>query len=359
MKSKKLIIVQHIIPEYRLRFFESLRNSLRDQFVLWSGNESFDLTVKHNETITVDKSLQQYFFLGRRIMIQLLDWQAYLTKNVLVLELNPRILSTWPLLIIRRLFLRKTVLWGHAWSRAGRKSKTELIRHLMRCLANEIITYTEQQKTELNLKMPRKTIRASSNALLYKKEIKSVINDDMPKNIIYVGRLITDKKVTSLVTSFERILSLLPQKSNLIIVGSGPESLNIKKFIEANELSSRVLLFDAIFDNERLANLYAGSLVSVSPGYVGLNIIQSFSYGVPMVLSKNEPHSPEIEASKDGSNVVYFESERENALDQALLKVFENKKFWIAQRFEIHRFCKSHYSIERMCEPFLEAVQGP
>ncbi|SCY33011.1 Glycosyl transferases group 1 [Nonlabens sp. Hel1_33_55] len=356
MKTKGIIIVQNLIPEYRIKFFNHLKTELGESFKLYSGDQTFDQTIKHSTVLETDKSIGQTFYCGRRVMTQSLDFEIYTTQDIVVLELNPRIITTWLLLIVRKLLNRKTILWGHAWSRKGSSSRTEPLRYLMRLMATEIITYTQRQKDELKIKTPHQIIRASSNALLNKSEMRYTLQNNKALNIIYVGRLVTSKKVMNLYEAFKSIYKALPDDTKLIIVGTGPQKKELVQAVAVDQLESRVEILDVIFDNKILSKLYASSLFSVSPGYIGLNIIQSFGYGVPMIISKQEPHSPEIEAAQENENAIYYETNNNKALEKTILKVFENQDYWISKRRPIHEFCKGNYSIERMCEPFIAVL---
>lgn len=356
MKSQGIVIVQNLIPDYRIKFFKHLKKKLNSRLLIYSGRETFDPTVTHSSKIYIDKSIKQFFLWRRKLVYQQLGLCIYYTKDIVILGLNPRIINTWLLLIVRGLLGRKTILWGHAWPRAGKDSATDIIRNFMRYLASEIITYTVSQKRELQEKMPRAKIRASSNALLEKEEMFYQLKSEELLNIIYVGRLVADKKVMKLYKAFNEIYKNLPPTTNLIIVGAGPQKEALQKSILKNNMEDRIQIKDAIFDHKILSILYAQSLVSVSPGYVGLNIIQSFGYGVPMVISKDEPHSPEIEAANEFENVIYFDSNDEKALAKSLLEVFENKNYWILQRESIYKACTLNYSIQRMCKPFIEIL---
>ena len=55
--------------------------------------------------------------------------------------------------------------------------------------------------------------------------------------------------------------------------------------------------------------VFGAAIVNVCPGYAGLSITQSYWFGVPTIIGRDELHSPEIEAAIDGENTVFFESD--------------------------------------------------
>ena len=350
----KLIILQTVAPDYRKKFFQCIKGSLNNNFTLYAGKEYFENSVKTDESITFLKNVKNHYFFYRKFLFQTGMWQDCLKSNTLVMEMNPRIISNWILLITRLILRRKNVLWGHAWPRNGRNSNSDKLRNIMRLLADEIIVYTKTQAKELKEKMPNKTINAAPNAVFYKSEmvISDVPYEDI-NNIIYVGRLTEAKKALFLVDAFIKIIDDLPNKVRLIIVGEGEEKSKIINLVARKKLENRVQVMGHIGDYDTLQNLYSKSLLSISPGYVGLSITQSFGFGVPMLISKNEKHSPEIEAVIKGENACFFETDDIESFKNKLLSFFEQKKYWINKRTSISEYCKENYSTEKMAESFI------
>jgi len=356
--NRTLTILQTVAPGYRERFFDYLHLVFKKNFSLFAGNEYFDESIKTRLNKPYFKKIRNVYLFKRRLLLQLDFWKEILSSEVLVLELNPRILTNWLFLILRKLLRgKKTVVWGHAWPRSGMYSKSDRLRNIMRKLADEIIVYTKTQAEELKSKMPRKKIKYAPNALYYKNEIHIDRNILDPKHIIYVGRLVRSKKPLILLKAFDSIKNKLPSNVKLLIVGDGPERKKIENYIVENNLGNRVILLGYIGDYSMLKRLYHKSLFSVSPGYVGLSIIQSFSFGVPMIISKDEPHSPEIEAAIEGLNSIFFNTDSIEDLSKKMIEIFSDKH-WISfsTRYKICKFCRDNYSIEKMAKSFLELI---
>jgi len=351
---RKLIIIQTVAPDYRGLFFERIKEVLTDKFELYAGKESFETTIQTKSKIY--KKLNNHFLLKRKFLFQTGIWHLLFSNDILVLEMNPRNISNWIFLIIRKIFSKKTVLWGHAWPRNGQNSKSDFLRNLMRKLASKIIVYTKQQKKELQVKMPNKHILAAPNAVYRIENMKTTTHNNQV-NLIYVGRLVFSKKVFFMVKAFHNALSVLPKDTKLFIVGDGEEKEKLNNYINNFKLNERITLFGHINDYLKLQNLYNDSIFSLSPGYVGLSITQSFSFGVPMLVSKNENHSPEIEAVKENENALFFKTDSEKDFIDVLNKIYRNIDFWKKQREKIVAFCKKSYSTEAMAEVFINLIE--
>jgi glycosyltransferase involved in cell wall biosynthesis len=351
----KLVIIQTVIPHYRVKVFDKIRSQIGDDFTLYGGQFFFDKTITTTAQSKHHKNLNNHYLLGRKFLWQTGHWNEVFKDNTLVLSLNPRVLSHWVILLLRLLSRKRTILWGHAWPRSGKNSKSDKVRHVMRLLASQIIVYTEQQKLELQQKMPHKKISAAPNAVLFKNEMSSDANQEV-NDIIYVGRLIADKKPILLYQGFKKALKQLPE-ATLIIIGDGPERAKLLQLSRKDGLEHRVLIPGEVTDVSLLKEYYKHSLLSASPGYVGLSITQSLGYGVPMIIARNENHSPELEAVKEGFNAQFFNSNDENSLAIGLISFFDNKDKWLNIRNEIVEDCRNRYSIEAMTATFLNLLK--
>ncbi len=353
---KKLVIIQTVTPDYRAAVFNVIREGLTTSgFELYRGKEYFERSVKTDDRIEAQE-IKNIYLLKRKFLFQLGIWHLLFKDVVLVLEMNPRIVSNWIFLFLRRLSGRKTVLWGHAWPRSGKGSKSDWLRNVMRRCASSIIVYTKQQQKELSDYMPTKTIYAASNALLHKKDIVVQATSKLPKHLIYVGRLSEAKKPLFLVRAFREALNVIPKDAKLIIVGEGDQMIRIQEFIKNHHLEDRIMLKGHINDYKQLKSFYDSSLFSVSPGYVGLSITQSFGFGVPMLISKEEPHSPEIEAAIDGQNTLFYKTDDVIRFRESVKYIYTHKAQWIDKRAEIALYCKENYSVESMASTFINLV---
>ena len=351
----KLILIQVVAPDYRSKFFGQLEKDLGCAFSLYAGEHYFQKTIQSDLKINKIRITNSFFF-KRSFLFQFgSHWRELFKKNVIVIGLNPRIISNWIFLILRKPLGLKTYVWGHAWPRKGPNSKTARIRHLMQRYASGTITYSEAHKKELLDKYPKLRILNAPNALYSQHEMGGLeLSMDEAKNIIFVGRLVAAKKPLFLVEAFHKLIDL---DTNLIIVGDGPERKKIDQYVKTHNLESRVQLTGHINNFNKLKQLYATSLVSVSPGYVGLSITQSFAFGVPMLISRNENHSPEIEAAKESSNAIFFQTDNQNDFCLKVEEVFKFKKALFKKRKTIANECKKHYTVEQMATSFFQILE--
>lgn len=355
----KVILLQTVLVDYRRDVLQRIISLLGADFHIFTGLEYFDSSLKTNVNLGQNQSpLRNNFFFGRRLLFQTGMWKPVLKADVVIFEMNPRIVSNWPLLLIRKFLGRRNVLWGHAWPRRGRLSRTSQARHLLWLLGDVVVVYTETQAKEVAEAAPHRRVIAAPNAL-YSKDVMNAESDCAKlKNIIYVGRLVRAKKPGLLIDAFVRAAKGLPPDSQLLLVGDGPLASDLKREAALTDLAERIIFKGHVADLNQLRELYGQSLVSVSPGYVGLSITQSFAFGVPMLIARDEPHSPEIEAARQGENCEYFESDSVGELAQVLIDFYRNARAWCAKRKGIAASCAEQYSAEHMADRIIEAVRG-
>ncbi|QOD59674.1 glycosyltransferase [Polaribacter haliotis] len=347
------LIIQTCVPSYRLNVYKYIIDKNKDVEII-SGEEFYSSTIKSDKRTPNVLWVKNLFFLKRKFLFQQLPWKKIYNAKSIIIEFNLRNVSFILVFLIRLFSNREIFLWGHAWSRSGENSKSEYFRSFFKKHSSGFIAYTEKQKLELEKQFPEKVIYAANNSIYYKHEMCPIIEEkNNVTNFIYVGRLVKDKKIMFLIEAFKKAIKFLPLETKLIIVGSGDELENIKNFINKNQLKESVYLLGHISDKNQLKELYSKSIASVSPGYVGLSLTQSLGFGVPMIISKDEPHSPELEAAELEINSQYFKTDNLNSLKDTLIQFSKEKEKWLVKRNQISLDCKSKYSIEKMADPFL------
>jgi Glycosyltransferase len=348
----KIRIVQTCVPDYRLGFFSLLAKSVCG-LTVYSGETYYQSSIKDAALGQCwHRMLENRFLYGRRLLWQRLPGCLFTIENVVIAELNPRNLSTWILAVWRKLIDRPVVLWGHAWSREGRGSRTTFLRMLMWRLADARIVYTERQVQELTAELPGPTFPARNS--LYSKAQATSFKVSEPFRFLYVGRLVADKKPMLMIRAFARFASFAPG-AHLDVVGDGPEKESLMAVADELGVADRVTFHGHVSDKEYLGSLYGDAVAALSPGYVGLSATQAFFHGTPMIVGRDEPHSPEIEACVEGFNTLYFTSDSVSDLHDQLMRLWTERAAWREKAPAIAEDAAARYSIEKMVEAFQSA----
>lgn len=147
------------------------------------------------------------------------------------------------------------------------------------------------------------------------------INQSGIYKIVYVGRIIVRKKIDGII---EAVASLNKKgiKTNLVIIGEGPEKENLKK-LAAN---LKFVSFLGRKKQDEALKIVAGSDLSVlNSVYEGLphTIIESFAMGTPVVATEI-PGTNEIAINNQTALTVPPDDTK--ALAKAIEKMLKNKK---------------------------------
>jgi glycosyltransferase involved in cell wall biosynthesis len=351
-------VLQLAMAHYRQQFLDCVEEQATesDEIIFLVGDEHFGIGV----TTTVDSPLirrsgQNRFFVGRR-----LAWQPGVVRRTIrtdtaVVELNPRLLSTWLVLIVRSLLRRRTLAWGHAWPRAGQHARSDRLRRLLRNLSDGLIVYIDKDREALLAGGYKKPIYVAPNAIARSTQQRAITPTSERSSVLWIGRLVTAKKPRLAIDAFRLAIPELGESANLLIVGDGPE--RDECIASARDLvnGGRVQFLGEILDEDALAELFGSALTCVASGYVGLNATQSIGYGCPILYPSDEPHAPEIAALNE-SNSLSFPRDDPAALARAMIEMKDAQDRF--DREGISQRTRQSYSVERMASNFLRAVRN-
>lgn len=357
----KMLLVQTAVGDYRQACLNEVVQRAGDGFNLLCGREYFYPSTKTGVDIGERmKFVPNHFLLGRRLLWQSGVIRYAIAADSLILEFNPRILSNWVIVFARKLLKRRTAFWGHAWSRAGRSAKTGGLRRLFRNLSDVLVVYTEQQKNEvLDEGSYQGVVIAAPNALYRRSQMQAVTSSSLARrSFLYVGRLVRDKQPQRLLEAFADFKNSTGKDVFLRFVGDGPLKQELAARASALGVNDCVYFEGHVSDPIRLRAFYEEALASVSPGYVGLSITQSFGFGVPMVISEFEQHAPEIEAAVVGVNCLFFDARRADSLSGALSSLWDDRELWCARSERIAEVCRERYSAEVMASRLVSAFDA-
>lgn len=349
-------LIQSALGDYRAGFLRELGERLGGRLLVAAGLSHFDETVVllSAEAQTV-VPLRNIYLFRRRVLWQGGAFAVGVRAGVAVLEFNPRILSVWATLVARRFKGRRTILWGHAFPRRGPRGLGMSLRKAMCALADVLLVYTRSEAKAAAPRWPVKVISAPN--ALYSRRVMYPDVEPSPAGFIYVGRLAPNKKPRLMIEALAKAATDLRRDARLTVVGDGPLRDDLKAYAAECGVADFVTFRGHMTELRELRSLYGGAIASLSPGYAGLALTQSIGFGVPMIISREEPHAPEIEAAREGENALFFDSDDADSLGTALLRVAARRDWWIGRREEIARHAHS-YSTEAMAQAFVDVIDA-
>jgi glycosyltransferase involved in cell wall biosynthesis len=312
-----------VLPAYRKECIEIVKVQLGEKIELFVSAAHLDSSVKTGIPASMYRSVRMIRLARKKLFIQVVPSVLPITAEALVVDLNPRSLSAWALLIARRILGRRTLVWGHIHGQAGADSRTAALRLTMRRLATGTITYTYMDSSKAKKDIPRSQVWVAPNALYKAKDIVAAghTKSDDRREILYVGRFVIPKKVDLLIRGFA-IAAASNTELRLRLIGGGTEEPRLRALATSLGVEDRVVFAGWEDSVVRLREAYSTAFCSVSTGFAGLGLTQSLGFGVPMVVADGEPHSPEIELANFGG-VYWFTADAPESLAEALLERWE------------------------------------
>ena len=168
--------------------------------------------------------------------------------------------------------------------------------------------------------------------------------------ILFVGRLVPEKGVLTLLKTFQNISKSFPNEQ-LWIVGDGNQSEELQEFAENNKLKN--VLFLGNKSREELQDIYANSKFSVVPSeYLeayGNVILESLAFGKTVITSDLVGIKNEIEQHNVGLTYSY---KNPKELEEKIIKLLSNSNL----KTELERNIPNYLATKTFSKHFEDLV---
>lgn len=248
--------------------------------------------------------------------------------DAFVLEGRVYTASTWAAGAVAKLRGRKLLLWGHGWKRAESGLKRQL-RLKFYSLVDGLMVYGDQAKDlGIDYGLPPEKIQVVYNSLYSREQLpaeplRSERDSDRP-TLIYSARLTPRHKLDILAEA----LAEWPQDQvlpHVVVVGEGSERHRLERVFAQAGVNAQFL--GAVYDFERLQQLYAEATIALSIGGAGLNVIQALGFGVPVVAeADHHDSSPEIEAVVEGETGRFYRAGSAESLRDVIVQLLADSQ---------------------------------
>jgi glycosyltransferase involved in cell wall biosynthesis len=169
---------------------------------------------------------------------------------------------------------------------------------------------------------------------------------------LFTGQLEIRKGILFLLETFRRHSNEIDAK--LIITGRGGLEVQIKRFIEKNNLQDKVLFLGWV-DRELLWSLYKDALAVIVPSIVPdpgpMVIVEALSVGTPVIGSEQAGYVRDV-TSKVFSH-LYFNGKKIESL-ASLLKNFRKEDY---PPKKVKKICQRWFSVANYISRYLEILE--
>jgi glycosyltransferase involved in cell wall biosynthesis len=352
---------QRVLPFYRVPFFDMLAAACEEGMGLFAGKpravESIDSgklkIAKYAPAQNIHLLNGPLYFCYQRGLI---DWLHDWNPDVLIVEANPRWLSTPAAITWMQSRGRPVIGWGlgappsnspHFHRKWGERKRGAFISRF-----EALIAYSQRGADEYAAYgIPREKIFVAHNAV---SPAPKVPPDRRPStvdrgNILFVGRLQARKRIDALL----RACADMPEpKPRLVIVGDGPERDNLEQ-VAGQVYPSAV--FSGARHGDELKPYFAEADLFVLPGTGGLAVQEAMSHGLPVIVAKGDGTQDDLVRPANGWQIPPGDYDAlVSTLREAMSDVSRLRKMGA----ESYRIVSEEINLEKMVEVFVMALNS-
>lgn len=358
----KVGLIQRVLPHYRKPFFDTLGEACMGGLSVFAGQPRPDEMIKSVEELEVAQLTKgRNLHILRRslyfcIQLGLMDWLNSWNPDVLIVEANPRYLSTPHAINWMHQKKRPVIGWGlGAPPLSGLfGSIRESRRKHFISQFDVLITYSNSGASEYaRLGFPKDQIYVAPNAVTppppHPIPDRPIPTISQPARILFVGRLQERKNLDNLITACSHLPEHL--QPELVIVGDGPDRLRLVKMAEG--LYPKTIFTGALYGND-LAKQFRKADLFVLPGTGGLAIQQAMSYALPVIAAQADGTQEDLIRKENGWQVPANDIP---ALKSTLKEALENKSKLREMGKESYWIVAEEINLNKMVAVFIEAIK--
>ena len=354
----KFAIQQRVLTPYRAAFFDMLAQSCEGGLSVCAGLPRPEESIAITNLLRVARysfARNLHFFRGSLYLCYqrgLLRWLSDWNPDALIVEANPRYLSTPAAVRWMKRRGRPVLGWGlgapplsEPLAGLRQARRFSLIRRF-----DALLTYSRRGADEYAaLGFPADKIFVAPNAAAPRPTrpapSRPPVFDGHP-NVLFVGRLQARKRVDLLLQA----CAALPEnlRPRLVIVGDGPERAALESLAKAIYPSAE---FPGAKHGAELAAYFSTADLFVLPGTGGLAVHEAMSYGLPVIMGQGDGTNDDLVRSGNGWQLRGPEKLTE-VLHEALSDVSRLR----VMGAESHRIVAEEVNLEKMVEIFIEAT---
>jgi glycosyltransferase involved in cell wall biosynthesis len=293
--------------------------------------------------------------------------------DVVIVDGNPRYLSTFRLIWQARKRNAGVMWWGHGWSPTSIPWRASLRYRLMN-LADTVTVYTDKEAESLREDTRLRRPIFGANNTIDTMQIDAAIarwdgdrlaqfrKDSRIEGtsvLLFCGRL--RRKPSTELNVLLRALKLLLggiHKIVLVVIGSGECERELQAMARELGVGENVKWLGSVYDEYDLAPWFLSAKLFVYPGSIGLSLLQAFAYGLPVVThSDTLAHGPEIAALKDGVNGRLFARGDCDSLRSAISSLLGDEMLRREMAENARTTMRTSFSLSSMVDRFSEAIR--
>lgn len=360
----RLGLIQRVLPAYRAPLFDTLAQACAGRLSIFAGQPASGEAIQTADRLEIAQLVRaRNLHLGRPGLpfylcwqVGFRDWLARWQPDALIVEANPRYLST-----------RGGISWMHARQRPvlgwglGAPVLHGVLEPLRtasrrRFLAqfDALIAYSQRGADEYRqLGIPPERVFIAPNAAVPRPSSPPPLRPpDFGERpvLLFVGRLQRRKRIDDLIHACAALPAEI--QPNLWIVGDGPASSEYQSL--AREVYPRTR-FPGARRGAELEPFFADADLFVLPGTGGLAVQEAMAHALPVIVGEGDGTQDDLVRPDNGWRIP---PGNPAALAATLREALSDPDRLRSMGRESHRIVAEEANLERMVEVFLQALDS-
>lgn len=374
-KTTSIVLINRIFTDYRKPIYDIL-SQIYNFKMLHSTNRSGIKQVITSYSVQI-KSLNFskdgtgcYLFVSKSLNL--------LKPKVVIHEFAIGILSMYATYLRCRLKNIKFILYSHGYNRKQGffplNSWRDKLRLYFLNQADAVIVYGQYDKSLLGQYINNDKIFVAQNTLDTrnllrichslenegKEKLKKRIGFNHKFNIVFIGRLIQDKRPEIVIDALGILVDYFKMDVALHYVGNGDMISQLKEKVKNSGLNDNVIFHGAIHNETITGEILYSADMMVMPGYLGLSVNHAFCFNCPVMSFEQQEnglfHSPEVEYVIDGETGFLLKNHTSNSIAEILNLYFNDTSMQFNFKENINSMVSEVFPVEKMVQGFEDAI---
>lgn len=373
---KEIIIIQRIFPEYQHPIFDAIHNEV--EFTLLHSKDSSGIK-QALSSYAIEITKWKYGKGDTKLFLNGFKFIRVNKPKIIIHELAVGILSLPFVLLARKIWGYKFIIWGHSYNRKigfdTRKNLSDKYRLWLHKKADAIITYSNSEKQELiKNKVNGDKIFPALNTLdtnkylptrnrlegIGKNNIKQELGFRHQFNLVFIGRLYEEKWPHYAIDVLDILVKERGGSIGLHFVGSGKIEKSLVEYAKTKELQNNVFFHGEIYDEDETGKLLFASDMMIMPGCVGLSVNHAFCFDCPVITFESKDlvpaHGPEIEYIIDGQTGFIAKHRNIEDMAETIFKYLNDQAVQGKMKIQIRDMIENVCPVEKLVAGVINAI---
>jgi glycosyltransferase involved in cell wall biosynthesis len=365
----RIVVLQRIVPSYRMPVFRRLASELGWQIVFGRNVPSENLAVGSDEPFLHPVEFKPWSRNGSsRYIVPMRHILDTFKPDAIIAEGALGLTSTWELGARRACGGPLLLFWtiGYDPNRPRDRGSMALGQWpyvLAYAAADALVLYGHDGADFLRHFYANKPMFVAQNTIdveaLQRHRDRTTPATKLGRpELLTIGRLNANKNFASLVRNFLTFRQSCPD-AVLKIIGDGPDRANVEA-AAGDQLGKSVRLLGASFDEAETARHMLSADLFVMTGRIGLAINHALAYDLPVMAFERVPdgpqHGSEINYLVDGVTGFAVSEAGEDGFSRKLSALFSNGHDWKSKlRPGLRDYVQKNLVVDRMLDGFRAA----